>query len=101
MTSFLALATPIYFLAPDAGGVVDKAVGTLLAVNIGAHSWIGLNYVVTDYVPKVSKSLVGPARVVSAGIGAITVVGLSKVSFNDQGGIKGVLKALWKGDKKE
>ena len=51
--------------------------GTLLAVNIGAHSWIGLNYVVTDYVPKVSKSLVGPARVVSAGIGAVTVVGLT------------------------
>lgn len=98
MTAFLAVATPVYLLMPDTttNDMVDKSIGTILAVNIGAHSWIGLNYVVTDYVPKVTKALVGPARIVSAGIGAVTVVGLTKVSFNDKGGIKGVLKALWK-----
>ncbi len=77
-------------------GAVDKSVGLLLAINVSAHSWIGLNYVVTDYVPKVSKGLVGPARAVTAGIGAVTLLGLGKVALNDKGGLKGAALGLWK-----
>lgn len=75
--------------------MVDKTIGMALAVNIAAHSWIGLNYVITDYVPKVSKAMVGPARAVTAGIGAVTLVGLGKVAFNDKGGLKGAALGLW------
>eukprot|EP00551_Chaetoceros_affinis_P003669 CAMPEP_0203642844 /NCGR_PEP_ID=MMETSP0088-20131115/8247_1 /ASSEMBLY_ACC=CAM_ASM_001087 /TAXON_ID=426623 /ORGANISM="Chaetoceros affinis, Strain CCMP159" /LENGTH=102 /DNA_ID=CAMNT_0050498809 /DNA_START=142 /DNA_END=450 /DNA_ORIENTATION=+ len=98
MTTFLSIVTPIYFLSPDSitTGIVDKSVGLLLAFNVSAHSWIGLNYVVTDYVPKVSKGLVGPARAVTAGIGAVTLLGLGKVALNDKGGLKGVVLGLWK-----
>jgi succinate dehydrogenase hydrophobic anchor subunit len=97
MTTFLSIATPIYVFSPDSltNGMVDKTIGMALAVNIAAHSWIGLNYVITDYVPKVSKAMVGPARAVTAGIGAVTLVGLGKVAFNDKGGLKGAALGLW------
>lgn len=99
MTTFLAITAPIYFFAPDSltNDVVDKVFGLTLAVNVSAHSWIGLNYVVTDYVPKISKALVGPARLFSAGLGLVTVVGLGKIAMNGQGGIKSTILALWRG----
>merc|ERR1719469_1112966 len=99
MTTFLALTAPVYFFAPDSlsNDLMDKIFGLTLAVNVSAHSWIGLNYVVTDYVPKISKAAVGPARLFSAGLGLITVVGLGKVAMNGQGGIKSTILALWRG----
>lgn len=98
MTTFLSIVTPIYFLTPSSitDGIVDKSVGLLLAINVSAHSWIGLNYVVTDYVPKVSKAMVGPARAVTAALGAVTLVGLGKVAVNEKGGLKGTVLGLWK-----
>ena len=103
ISSLLALATPFYFFSPDSvlqpNGAVDKACGLALAASIGLHSWTGLNYVVTDYVPKVSKAMVGPARVVSAGIGLVTLVGLGKVALNGKGGIKATILTLWRGKK--
>ena len=98
MTTFLAVVTPIYFFSPDSmiNGAVDKSIGLLLALNVSAHSWIGLNYVVTDYIPKVSKAMVGPARAVTAGLGAVTLIGLGKVAMNDKGGLKGAALGLWK-----
>ena len=98
MTTFLSIVTPIYFLSPQSmtDGVVDKIVGLSLAANVSAHSWIGLNYVVTDYVPKVSKAMVGPARAITAGFCAITLLGLGKVSVNGKGGLKGAALGLWK-----
>ena len=98
LTTFLAVATPAVFLMPDSmsEGLVDKAFGVLVAASVSAHSWVGLNYVVTDYVPKVSKSLVGPARVVTAGIGAISLLGLGKIALTSEGGIKGLIKGLWR-----
>ena len=103
MTTFLAVATPAVFMVPDSwtDGFVDKAFGILVAVNVSAHSWVGLNYVVTDYVPKVSKSLLGPARIVTAGIGAITLLGLGRIAVSSEGGIKGAVKGLWSPKKKE
>lgn len=90
-------------MGPDSiiSGPVDKGMGLLLAVNVSAHSWIGLNYVVTDYVPKVSKAMVGPARLFSAGIGLLTLVGLGKIAFNEQGGLRATTLGLWKGENKK
>ena len=97
MTLGLAVLTPVYFLMPDSmtDGMVDKAVGLLLSANVTAHSWIGLNYVATDYVPKVSKAMLGPARIANAGLAAVTFLGLAKISLSLKGGIKGCLKGLW------
>ena len=57
-----------------------------------------MNYVVTDYIPKVSKAAVGPARVLTAFISGITLLGLVKLACNDKGGIKGAIVALWNKD---
>jgi hypothetical protein len=99
----LAALTPIYFLIPDtySAGMFDKVFGVVLAANISAHSWIGLNYVATDYVPKVSKALLGPSRFAIAGMAGITFLGLSRMAISSDGGIKGCLKGLWNPPKKE
>ncbi|KAL7514561.1 hypothetical protein ACHAXN_013360 [Cyclotella atomus] len=103
MTSFLALATPLVMFAPEeyTDGFVDKAFGMLVATTISAHSWIGMNYVATDYVPKISKGLLGPARVFNAVLAGVTLVGLSKIALNDKGGIKGTVKGLWRPKQEE
>jgi len=104
MTTFLSVATPLYFLAPqslipsDGSSLVNSILGTAIAINIASHSWIGMNYVVTDYIPKVSKAAVGPARVLTAFISGITLLGLVKLACNDKGGIKGAIVALWNKD---
>ena len=103
MTTFLAIATPLYLLIPfndndstnTSTSLPNKAFGTMLAINFSAHSWIGLNYVVTDYIPKISKAMVGPARLVTAGIAGVTLLGLGKVAVNDRGGVKGAIGGLW------
>ena len=100
MTTGLALATPLMFFFPFEG-LPNKVFGLGVAGMVSAHSWIGLNYVATDYVPKVSKSLLGPSRVVCAGIGLVTLLGLGKIAVNDEGGIPGAVKALWTRPKKE
>jgi succinate dehydrogenase hydrophobic anchor subunit len=106
MTISLAVLTPIYFIVPDSytDSAVNKTFGVFLSANFAAHSWIGLNYVATDYVPKVSKALLGPARFVNFGIAVITFLGMSKIAIAGPGGIKGALKGLWnpkKDDKKD
>mmetsp|Transcript_7578 Transcript_7578/g.17195 ORF Transcript_7578/g.17195 Transcript_7578/m.17195 type:complete len:178 (+) Transcript_7578:228-761(+) len=109
MTTFLAFATPLYLFTPSSytDGMLDKSFGVLVATAISAHSWIGLNYVATDYVPKISKALIGPARVFNLVLGVVTFVGLSKIALNDEGGVKGTVAGLWRpvvaveGEKKE
>jgi len=111
MNTFLIGAAPIYFIlpAPKAGegystvsAVFDKVFGALLSITLASHSWVGMNYVCTDYVPKISKSLVGPSRYFNAGMGIITLVGMGAIVFNDRGGIKGCLLSLWnRGEKQQ
>ena len=98
MTTALAVATPLYLFTPTSytDGLVDKSFGILLASTISAHSWIGMNYVATDYVPKISKGLIGPVRVFNLVLGVVTFLGLSKIALNDMGGIKGALIGLWR-----
>ena len=90
MTTSLAIVTPIFFLVPDSmsDGTFNKMFGLALSVNIAAHSWIGLNYVATDYVPKISKALLGPARIANAALATVTLLGLARISLNNKGGIK-------------
>ncbi|KAL7532961.1 hypothetical protein ACHAXR_005884 [Thalassiosira sp. AJA248-18] len=96
MTTLLAISTPLYLLAPNTEGMLDKSFGMIFATTLSAHSWIGMNYVATDYVPKISKALLGPARVFNAVLGVVTFVGLSKIALNDGGGLKGCVKGLWR-----
>lgn len=101
-TALLGL-TPAYFLVPDSytDGIFNKLFGVGLSATITAHSWIGLNYVATDYVPKVSKALLGPARIANAGLAVVTFLGLSRIAVSSPGGIKGCVKGLWNPAKKE
>lgn len=96
-TLSLAVLTPAYFLVPDSytDGVFNKALGVFVSATVTAHSWIGLNYVATDYVPKISKKLIGPARIANAGLAAITFLGLARIAVSSKGGIKGCIKGLW------
>lgn len=96
MTFFQAFATPLYFMVPDrwTDGTMNKAFGLLLSGMLAFHSWMGLNYVATDYVPKLSKKLLPPFRIVNAGIGIVTLLGLSRIALAD-GGIQGCIKGLW------
>merc|ERR1719350_1172338 len=97
MTVILTVGTPILLLTPDkyTDGMLNKVFGLFLATNVAAHSWIGLNYVATDYVPKISKSLLGPTRFLTAGLSLVTFLGLGKIALNDHGGMKAVVKGLW------
>ena len=101
MTTFLMVATPVYLLVPT-GETVEKLCGSVLAIVISGHTWIGLNYVAADYVPKLSRSLLPAARVLNAVIGITTLLGMGAIALNDKGGIKGCLTGLWtKAKKKE
>ena len=103
MTTLLAVLTPFYFLTPDSytDGAASRTFGFLLSINVTAHSWIGLNYVARDYVPKVSAKLLGPARVANLGLACITLLGMAKISLASPGGIKAVVKGVWNGQGKE
>lgn len=103
MTVVLAGLTPLYFIIPDSmtDGFIGRTFGLLLTANITAHSWIGMNYVATDYVPKISKALLGPFRVVNLGIAAVTLIGMTRMTMSSPGGIKAVVKGVWNGKKAE
>ena len=97
MTLGLAVMSPIFFLIPESwtDGWFNKTFGLLLSANIAGHSWIGMNYVCTDYVPKVSKALLGPSRIFNIGLAAVTFLGLARINFSSKGGITGCIKGLW------
>ena len=84
----VALATDSTFLSFP----VDMG----LAVMFPLHGHIGMNYVITDYVPKLfSKAAVGPARAIMVGVTGATMLGLTKLNVEGPG-ITGTLKALWR-----
>jgi succinate dehydrogenase hydrophobic anchor subunit len=103
VTTALALITPVYLLIPvDSKNLpaiptqVDQGAGVAISALISLHSWIGLNYVVTDYIPKFSKSLVGPARTISAAMALVTLIGLGKISLLNENGLRGLIwNGLW------
>ena len=98
MTTLLVFTTPLYLFAlPDSytNSYLDKGCGLVIAGTMAAHSWIGLNYVATDYVPKISKSLLGPARVVNLALGVVTLAGLGKIAVGERG-LRGTVMGLWR-----
>ena len=75
---------------------VDMALGLMFAM----HGHIGMNYVITDYAPKISKGIVGPCRIAMLGLTAFTVLGLLKLNTTGEG-LTETLKKLWRGLPKE
>jgi succinate dehydrogenase hydrophobic anchor subunit len=98
----LAVMVPLYFLTPErySNGYINKTVGFFMATGISLHSYIGLNYVCRDYVPKLSSKLLGPARIVTAAFSLIMFLGMSKIALYSPNGIKGVITGLWTSSKK-
>ena len=98
----LAVLFPMAILGTDADSDFGKGLGVLTAGYVSIHSYIGMNYVVTDYVPKfLSKGAVGPSRVVVTGLSLITFAGMSKMALYSPGGIPAVVKGLWNPNKVE
>ena len=57
-----------------------------------------MNYVLTDYVPKISKAALAPARGALMGVTALSILGLVKLNLEGPG-VTGTLKSLWRGAK--
>jgi hypothetical protein len=94
MTSSLIVLTPLALLLPS-DGTFRKFAEVGLAAIFSAHSWVGLNYVCTDYVPKISRALLPPSRIVCAGFAGITFLGLTRIALSSPGGIVGAVKGVW------
>jgi len=90
--------TPVAFaLSPSPFAMpVDIALGLALPI----HAHIGMNYVITDYAPKISKGIVGPCRIAMLGLTAFTVLGLLKLNTTGEG-LTETVKKLWRGLPKE
>jgi succinate dehydrogenase (ubiquinone) membrane anchor subunit len=90
--------TPVCFaLSPSPIAMpLDIALGVALPL----HAHIGMNYVITDYVPKLSKGAVGPARLVMLALTTTTVLGLLKVNVMGEG-MTETVKKLWRGEEKK
>ena len=97
LTIAQAVVFPLFFFAPD-DGALSKTLGVILATSFSTHTWIALNYIAADYVPKIfwpSKTALPKARVGIFGIAALMFIGLNKITFFSPGGIKAVLLAPW------
>jgi len=90
-SALLALAVPFALLTD---GTTGKIAGVGTAIGVSFHSWVGLNYVLRDYVPKFSHKLMGPARGFAVGISLFTGLGLSKMALSE-GGLGKVMGSLW------
>jgi CybS, succinate dehydrogenase cytochrome B small subunit len=97
MHKVLAVLAPIYFFTPESytTGFIYKSFGVVLSSSIAVHTYIGLNYICRDYVPKISKTLLGPARIVTAGFSLILLIGMSKIAVFSPQGLKGIVTGLW------
>ncbi len=85
----LALVPAAFVLSPSS---LNIPVDYLLAVLIPVHSQIGVNNVVSDYVPKNFQTL---ARVGVLGASAVTFLGL--IALNVTGaGVTETVKSLWR-----
>merc|ERR1712216_411934 len=95
-TNLLAIGlTPVAFVLPDSIPVAGTAINVFLGIVFPVHGHIGMSGVLTDYVPKFSRSLLGPARMALLGLTSVTVLGLLKLNLTGDGMTNSV-KALWK-----
>jgi succinate dehydrogenase (ubiquinone) membrane anchor subunit len=87
----LAVLTPISFvLSPSP---MNKPIDFTLGVLFPLHAHVGLNYVITDYVPKAIRTV---ARVSLLGVTGLTCVGLLQLNMNGVG-MTQAIKNLWVG----
>ena len=78
------------------GSSLSFPVDMALAVAFPLHGHIGMNYVITDYIPKLfGNAARGPSRIIMRGITGLTTLGLVKLNVEGPG-ITGALKALWR-----
>ena len=91
----LAVLTPVSFaMSPS---MLNKPIDLALGVLFPVHSHIGLNYVISDYVPKAFRSI---ARVGLAGVTAVTTIGLLQLNIGGVG-MTETIKGLWRKPKKD
>eukprot|EP00963_Diacronema_lutheri_P005832 scaffold461_cov321-Pavlova_lutheri.AAC.50 len=76
----------------DKDGWTIKPVDLALGAAIPVHAHIGMNAVISDYVPPVAR---GVARGGMLGITAITALGLLKLNLTPGGGISKAVQTLW------
>jgi len=94
-TNIAAMAlAPLILVLPDSGAAT-MGYNVVMGLALPLHGHIGMTGILTDYVPKVSKAALTPARYVMVGITAITVLGLLKHNLAGDGMTK-TLKALWR-----
>ncbi len=67
---------------------VDVVLGLLFPF----HAHVGMNYVISDYVPKAFRTV---ARAGLFGVTTMTVLGLAKLNFQGEG-LTETLKKLWR-----
>ena len=73
--------------------MLNYPIDLALAVTIPLHAHIGMNWLISDYVPPSSRKV---SRFVLAGLTAATVAGLLKLNY-DGPGITESVKGLWRG----
>ena len=86
----LAVATPIAFIASPS--IISFPIDVALGVIIPLHAHVGMNYVITDYVPKAFRSI---ARLSLFGLTIITAAGILKLNF-DGPGLTETIKSTWR-----
>ena len=100
MIKLFAVSDPLYLFALHgayANIIPDQSISLFVATAVARHSWIGMNYVATNYVLKISKGLVGPVRIFNAALGMIIFVGMTgKIAVNGEGDVKGAVRLLWR-----
>jgi succinate dehydrogenase (ubiquinone) membrane anchor subunit len=97
-TSVIAVGLfPVALMIPASMSAVAMPVDVALAILLPLHGHIGMNWVLTDYVP---GSPTSPLRVALLAASALTTLGLLKLSVTGDGLI-GSLKSTWAGAKKE
>jgi len=82
--------TPLAFILSPS--VINMPVDMLLGVLFPLHSHIALNYVISDYIPKASRSLV---RAGLLGATIIAAAGILKLNVTGPG-LTECIKSLWR-----
>ena len=99
-TNIAAMAlAPLILVLPDSG-VATTSYNVVMGIALPLHGHIGMTGILTDYVPKLSKGLLTPARYAMVGLTAVTVLGLLKHNLAGDGMTKS-LKALWRQPEKK
>eukprot|EP00937_MAST-01D_sp_MAST-1D-sp2_P006500 g6500.t1 len=90
--ALLALAPAAIVLHPSP---LSMPIDCVLAIALPFHGHVGMNYIISDYIPKGGR---GAARGLMLLASGATAVGLLSLSVSGDG-IVGSLKQLWRGGK--